>query len=150
MSTGTVTLLRVLRAPPERVYRAYLDPAALCKWLPPHGYTAQVHALEARVGGQYRMSFTHWATGHTHAFGGTYLELLPNQRITHTDAFDDAQWPGTMTTTITFTPVSCGTQMVVVQSGIPAAIPIEACYLGWQESLDLLKWLVEPNMPDET
>lgn len=144
----TVTLHRVLRAPPERVYRAFLDPAALCKWLPPHGFTCQVHALDARVGGRYRMSFANWSTGHVHAFGGTYLELLPHRRITHTDAFDDTHLPGEMTTTITFTPVSCGTQLEVVQSGIPAAIPTEACYLGWQESLELLKWLVEPDIPD--
>ncbi len=146
--TGIVTLHRVLRAPVERVYRAFLDPAALCKWLPPHGFTCQVHALDARVGGAYRMSFTNWATGHAHAFGGTYLELLPQQRITHTGAFDDPQWRGAMTTTITFTPVACGTQLDIVQSGIPEAIAPADCYLGWQDSLDLLKLLVEPDIPD--
>ncbi len=148
MTTGTVTLNRVLRAPAERVYRAFLDPAALCKWLPPHGFTCQVHALDARVGGQYRMSFANWSTGYVHSFGGTYLELSPHQRITHTDAFDDALLPGQMTTTITFTPVSCGTQLDIVQSGIPEAITPADCYLGWQESLDLLKLLVEPDIPD--
>ncbi len=148
MSHHAVELHRVIRSTPDRVYRAFVDPDAWTKWLPPHGFTARVHSHDPRVGGQYRMSFTNWSTGHVHAFGGTYLELLPHQRITHTDAFDDALLPGQMTTRITFTPVSCGTQLDIVQSGIPAAIATADCYLGWQESLDLLKLLVEPDIPD--
>lgn len=147
-TTGTVTLHRVLRAPVERVYRAFLDPQALCKWMPPHGFTAQIHALDARVGGQYRMSFTNFSTGHTDAFGGQYLELVPNARIRHTDRFDNPALPGEMITTVTFTPVSCGTALAIVQEGIPAVIPVEACYLGWQDSLNLLAQLVEPDIPD--
>lgn len=147
-TTGTVTLHRVLRAPVERVYRAFLDPHALCKWMPPHGFTAQIHALDAKVGGQYRMSFTNFSTGHTDAFGGQYLELVPNARIRHTDRFDNPALPGEMITTVTFTPVSCGTALAIVQEGIPAVIPVEACYLGWQDSLNLLAHLVEPDIPD--
>ncbi len=145
---GTVTLHRVLRAPVERVYRAFLDPHALCKWMPPHGFTAQVHALDARVGGQYRMSFTNFSTGHSDAFGGEYLELVPNARIRHTDGFDSPALPGVMTTTVTFTQVSVGTELAIVQEGIPAVIPVEACYLGWQDSLNLLAHLVEAAVPD--
>jgi uncharacterized protein YndB with AHSA1/START domain len=147
MTTGTVTLHRVLRAPAERIYRAFLDAEALCKWLPPHGFTAKVHHLEATVGGTYRMSFTNFATGHTHSFGGTYLELIPNERICHTDQFDDATLPGDMRTTVSLTAVSCGTELSIMQEGLPAAIPTEACYLGWQESLTLLAQLVEAEIP---
>ena len=147
-TTGTVTLHRVLRAPAERVYRAFLDPHALCKWMAPHGFIAQVDALDARVGGQYRMSFTNFSTGHKDAFGGQYLELVPNVLIRHTDGFDNPDLPGEMTTTINFTPVSVGTALSILQEGIPAAIPVEACYLGWQESLTLLAQLVEAEIPD--
>ena len=148
MSTGTVKLHRVLKAPAERVYRAFLDPQAMAKWLPPHGFTGQVHHLEAKVGGTYRMSFTNFSTGHGHSFGGEYLELVPNERIRHTDRFDDPNLPGTMETTIELRTVMCGTELSIVQSGIPAAIPVEMCYLGWQESLALLAQLVEPTIPD--
>jgi uncharacterized protein YndB with AHSA1/START domain len=144
---NTVRLHRVLRAPPERVYRAFLDPEAMVKWLPPNGFTGTVHQIDVRVGGSYRMSFTNFSTGHSHAFGGEYLELVPNERIRHTDAFDDANLPGTMQTTVTFKPVSCGTELQVVQEGIPDPIPPEACYLGWQESLVLLAKLVEAEIP---
>jgi uncharacterized protein YndB with AHSA1/START domain len=144
---NTVRLHRVLRAPPERVYRAFLDPEAMVKWLPPNGFTGTVHQIDVRVGGSYRMSFTNFSTGHSHVFGGEYLELVPNERIRHTDAFDDANLPGTMQTTVTFKPVSCGTELQVVQEGIPDPIPPEACYLGWQESLVLLAKLVEAEIP---
>ena len=147
MSTNTVRLHRVLRAPPERVYRAFLDPGAMVKWLPPHGFTGQVHEMDVRVGGRYRMSFTNFSQGQSHAFGGEYLELVPGERIVHTDRFDDANLPGEMKTTITFKPVLCGTELNVVQEGIPEAIPVEMCYLGWQESLAQLATLVEPNIP---
>ncbi len=147
MSTHTVRLHRVLRAAPERVYRAFLDPDALVKWLPPHGFTGRVHELDAREGGSYRMSFTNFSNGQSHAFGGRYLELVPHARIRHTDAFEDPNLPGTMETTLTFTPVSCGTELAVVQEGIPEAIPAEACHLGWQESLALLALLVEAEIP---
>lgn len=147
MATNTVRLHRVLRAPPERVYRAFLDADALVKWLPPNGFTGKVHHLEARVDGSYRMSFTNFTTGASHSFGGKYLELAPNQKIVHTDAFDDPNLPGEMRTTISFRPVSCGTELNVVQEGIPEAIPTEACYLGWQESLALLVQLVEAEIP---
>ena len=143
MSTGTVRLHRVLRAPPQRVYRAFLDADAMVKWLPPDGYTGRVHHLDARVGGTYRMSFTSLATGASHTFGGEYLELVPNERLRHTDRFDDANLPGEMHTTVTFASVSCGTELTVIQEGIPAAIPTEACYLGGQASLALLARLVE-------
>jgi uncharacterized protein YndB with AHSA1/START domain len=148
MLTNAVRLHRVLRATPERVYRAFLDADALAKWLPPHGFTGRVHQLDARVGGTYRMSFTNFSTGRQHAFGGTYLELVPNERIRHTDRFDDPALPGEMRTTITLTPVSCGTELGVVQEGLPDVIPLEACYLGWQESLVLLAQLVEADIPD--
>lgn len=147
MTTGTVTLHRVIRAPAERLYRAFLDADALCKWLPPHGFTGRVERLDARVGGSYRMAFTQFSTGHSHAFGGEYLELVPHERICHTDRFDDPNLPGEMRTTITFKPVFCGTERQVVQEGIPAPIPTPACYLGWQESLLLLAQLVEPEIP---
>ena len=142
MTTHTVQLHRVLRASPPVVYRAFLDADAMAKWLPPHGFTCRVHHLDATVGGTYRMSFTHFATGHSHAFGGKYLELVPNERIRHTDSFDDPNLPGEMETTVSLKQVSCGTELNVVQAGIPEAIPAEACYLGWQESLTLLAQLV--------
>jgi len=147
MATQTVRLHRVLRAPPERVYRAFVEPAAFERWLPPFGFTGKVHAMDAVVGGQWRMSFTTFGTGHSHSFGGQYLELVPGQRIAYNAAFDDPNLPGTMTTTVTLTKVSCGTDMQVVQEGIPAMIPAEMCYLGWQESLLALAQLVEPQIP---
>jgi uncharacterized protein YndB with AHSA1/START domain len=143
MSTHTIRLHRVLRAPPERVYRAFLDAQALSKWLPPHGFTGQVHEIDARVGGRYRMSFTNLATGHSHSFGGSYLELVPHERICHTDRFDDPNLPGEMVTTVTLRAVFCGTELNVVQEGVPGVIPAEACHIGWQESLQLLAQLVE-------
>ena len=146
--SGTVRLHRVIRTTPERLYRAFLDADAMAKWLPPHGFTGKVHHLDATVGGTYRMSFTNFSTGHSHAFGGTYLELVPNERICHTDSFDDSNLPGEMRTTITLTQVSCGTGLNVVQEGIPDVIPVEQCYLGWQESLTLLTLLVEADIPD--
>lgn len=149
MPTHTVRLHRVLRAPAERIYRAYLDPDAMVKWLPPHGFTGKVHALDARVGGAYRMSFTNLGTGQTHSFGGRYVELVPNERIRITDSFDDPNLPGEMVTTVSLKPVSVGTEFSVVQEGIPEAIPAEACYLGWQESLTLLAQLVEAEVRDE-
>ena len=146
-STGTVTLHRVFRAPPDRLYRAFLDPDTMAKWLPPHGFTGRVLSMEARVGGSYRMQFTNFSNGQSHAFGGTYLELVPGERIVHTDSFDDPNLPGEMRTTITFKPVLVGTEVTAVQAGIPAVIPIEMCYLGWQESLQLLALLVEAEIP---
>lgn len=143
---NTIQLHRVLKAPPERVYRAFLDADAMAKWLPPHGFTGKVLHLDAKVGGAYRMSFTNFTTGKVEAFGGTYLELVPNERIRHTDAFDDANLPGEMTTTITLRAVFCGTELSVTQEGIPNLIPPEACYLGWQESLTLLAQLVEAEI----
>jgi uncharacterized protein YndB with AHSA1/START domain len=147
MPSGTVRLHRVLRAPPERVYRAFLDPDANAKWLPPDGFTCKVHELDARVGGSYRMSFTNFSSGSSHSFGGRYLELIPDRRIRHADAFDDPNMKGEMQTTITLSKVAVGTELTVVQEGIPAAIPTEACYLGWQESLTLLARLVEADIP---
>lgn len=149
MATGTVRLHRVLRATPERVYRAFLDPEALVKWLPPHGFTAKVHHLDAKVGGTYKMSFTNFTTGHGHSFGGEYLELVSNERIRHTDKFDDPNLPGEMQVTISLKQVFCGTELSIVQEGIPEVIPLEACYLGWQESLTLLAQLVDPEIPDQ-
>ena len=146
MPGNTVRLHRVLRAPPERIYRAFLDPDAMAKWLPPHGFTGKVHELDARVGGRYHMSFTNLATGQSHSFGGEYLELAPNERIRHTDEFDDPNLPGTMQVTVSLRPVSCGTELDIVQEGIPEMIPLEACYLGWQESLALLAQLVEAEI----
>lgn len=148
MSTGTVRFHRVLRAPAERVYRAFLDPEAMVKWLPPHGFTGRVHELDARVGGRYRMSFTQLSNGKTHAFGGTYLELVAGERLRYSDRFDDPGPPGEMHTTVTLRPVSCGTELEIVQEGIPVAIPPEACHLGWQESLAQLAALVEAEIPD--
>ena len=145
--TGTVRLHRVLTAPPERIYRAFLDPAAMCKWLPPHGFTGHVQSMDARVGGSYRLSFTNFASGNSHSFGGTFVELVPGERIRHTDKFDDPNLPGEMQTTIVLRKVSVGTEIEIVQEGIPAVIPTEACYLGWQESLTLLAQLVQAEVP---
>jgi len=147
MPTGTVRLHRVLRAKPERIYRAFLDAAAMAKWLPPYGFTCQVHQLEAKVGGTYRMSFTNFTTGQAHSFGGVYRELVPSERIRYTDSFDDPNLPGEMQTTITLKQVSCGSELTVMQEGLPEAIPVEMCYLGWQESLAQLAHLVEPEIP---
>lgn len=144
---STVRLHRVLRAPAERVYRAFLDPAAMCKWLPPYGFSGTVHRMDAKVGGEWRMSFANFSSQHGHSFGGRYLELVPGQKLRYTSTFDDANLPGEMTTTVTLTAVSCGTEMQVVQEGIPDVIPAEACYLGWQESLVQLARLVEPEIP---
>lgn len=143
---NTVKLHRILRAPPERVYRAFLDPDALVKWLPPNGFTCKVHQLEAKVGGTYKMSFTNFSTGQSSSFGGEYTELIPNERIRNTDRFDDPNLPGEMHTTVSIRQVSCGAELSVVQEGIPAAIPKEDCYLGWQESLALLALLVEAEI----
>src|SRR5262245_21688735 len=145
---GTVKLHRVLRATPERVYRAFLDADAMAKWLPPNGFTGKVHHIDAREGSTYKMSFTNFTSGKSHSFGGKYLELKPNEKIRYTDAFDDPNLPGTMQTTVTLTKVSCGTELNVVQEGIPEIIPVEMCYLGWQESLTLLAKLVEAEIPD--
>ena len=149
MAGNTIRLHRVLHAPPERVYRAFTQAEALAKWLPPHGFTCKVHELDARVGGKYRMSFTNLGSGHSHSFGGVFLELVPGQRVVHTDRFDDANLPGEMRTTIALKKVSVGTELNVTQEGVPEVIPPEACYLGWQESLQLLKLLVEPEIPDQ-
>ena len=146
-SGGTVRLHRVIRAPAERLYRAFLDPDAMVKWLPPNGFTGKVHHVDAKVGGTYRMSFTNFTSGHSHSFGGTYLELVPNERIRHTDKFDDPSLPGEMHTTVSLKKVSSGTEVNIVQEGIPEAIPPEACYLGWQESLTLLAQLIEAEIP---
>jgi uncharacterized protein YndB with AHSA1/START domain len=145
---NTVRFHRVLRATPERVYRAFLDPDAMAKWLPPNGFTGKVHQMDARVGGSHRMSFTNFTTGTTHAFGGEYLELVPHERIRYTDKFDDPNLPGTMEVTVTLTKVPCGTELNITEAGLPDIIPTEACYLGWQESLVLLAKLVEPEIPD--
>jgi uncharacterized protein YndB with AHSA1/START domain len=145
---NTVRFHRVLRSTPERVYRAFLDPDAMAKWLPPNGFTGKVHEMDARVGGGYKMSFTNFTTGHSHSFGGEFLELMPNARIRHTDKFDDPNLPGQMQTTITLKKVFCGTELNIVQEGIPDPIPAEACCLGWQESLVLLAKLVEAEIPD--
>jgi uncharacterized protein YndB with AHSA1/START domain len=145
---NTIRLHRVLRATPERVYRAFLDADAMAKWLPPNGFTGKVHHLDARVGGSYKMSFTNFTSGKSHSFGGEYIELVPNERTHHTDRFDDPGLPGEMHVTITLKKVSVGTDVTVVQEGVPDVIPVEACYLGWQESLTLLTQLVEPEIPD--
>jgi len=148
-SSNTVRLHRVLRATPERVYRAFLDADAKVKWLPPNGFTGKVHHVDARVGGTYKMSFTNFSTGKSHSFGGTYLELVENERIVFDDRFDDPNLPGTMKTTVVLKPVFCGTELSITQEGIPAPIPVEGCYLGWQESLVLLGKLVEAEIPDQ-
>lgn len=146
MAGNTVKLHRVLRAPPERVYRAFLDPAAMTKWLPPDGFTATVLEMDARVGGRFRMTFTNFTTQQGHSFGGEYLELLPNERLRYTDEFDDPNLPGVMHVTVTLKAVSCGTELNIVQEGIPEIIPAEMCYLGWQDSLALLARLVDPEI----
>ena len=147
MSERTVKLHRVLRAPPEKVYRAFLEPEAMSKWLPPHGFTCTVHDMEAKVGGRFKMSFRNFGTGHGHSFGGEYLELKANELIRYTDEFDDPNLPGVLQVTVTLRPVLCGTDLRVEQSGIPQAIPLEMCHLGWQESLAQLATLVEPEIP---
>jgi len=148
MATNTIRLHRVLRAPPERAYRAFLDADAIAKWLPPNGFTCKVHQLDARVGGSYRMSFTNFATGKSHSFGGTYRELAPGEHIQYNHRFEDPNLPGEITTTITLRAVSCGTELQIVQEGLPEMIPVELCYMGWQESLVLLGKLVGPEIPD--
>ena len=148
MSTNTVRLHRVLRAPPERIYRAFLDADAMAKWLPPHGFTGKVHQMDAQLGGNWRMSFTNFTSGDSHSFGGKYLELVPGERLRYTSRFDDPNLPGEMQTTVSLAAVSCGTELTVVQEGIPAVIPTEACYLGWQQSLTLLTQLVEANVKE--
>ena len=149
MSTGTVRLHRVLKAPAERVYRAFVDPDALAKWLPPYGFTCKVHHMEPQVGGTFKMSFTNFTTGHSHSFGGEYLALVLSEKVSYTDRFDDPNLSGQMITTITLKPVLCGTQLDAIQEGIPQVIPTEMCYLGWQESLVQLAKLVEPDIPDQ-
>lgn len=144
----TIRLHRVLRTTPEKLYRAFTDADAKCKWLPPYGFTAKVHHIDVRVGGGYRMSFTNFTTGHSHAFGGTYVELVPNERLRYTDKFEDPNLPGEMQVTVTIKTVSCGVELNVVQEGVPDIIPAEACYLGWQESLAQLAVLVEPDIPN--
>ena len=146
--TNTVRFHRVLRASPERVYRAFLNPDAMAKWIPPHGFTGKVHHMDASVGGSYKMSFTNFGTGKSHSFGGKYVELKPPELIRYTDQFDDPNLPGEMQGTISLRSVSCGTELTIVQEGLPSAIPVEFCYLGWQESLSLLAHLVEPEIPD--
>lgn len=148
MATHTVRLHRVLRAPPERIYRAFLDADAMAKWLPPHGFTGKVYQMDAEVGGSWRMSFTNLTTGHSHSFGGKYLELVPGERLRYTSRFDDPNLPGEMLTSVTLAAVSCGAEMTVVQEGIPAVIPTDACYLGWQQSLTLLTQLVEAEVKE--
>lgn len=147
MTAGTVRLHRVLRASPERVYRAFLDADAMAKWLPPYGFTCKVHSMDARVGGTFRMSFINFSTGHGHSFGGEYLELVPHERIRYTDRFDDPNLPGEMQVTVSLKQVSCGSELNVLQEGIPGVIPLEMCHLGWQESLAQLATLVEPEIP---
>jgi uncharacterized protein YndB with AHSA1/START domain len=148
MPTGTIRLQRTLRANPERIYRAFLDPDAMAKWLPPYGFTGKVHHMDASVGGTYRMSFTNFSTGQEHAFGGQYLELVPFERIRYSDRFEDPNLPGEMTTMVSLRQISCGTELNIVQEGVPEVIPLEMCYLGWQESLAQLAILVEANIPD--
>ena len=148
MTTGIVRLHRVLRTRPDRLYRAFLDADAMAKWLPPYGFTCKVHHMDARVAGTYKMSFTNFSSGKGHSFGGQYRELVPNERIQYTDSFDDPNLPGEMRTTISLRPVACGTELSIVQEGIPAVIPVEMCYLGWQESLEQLARLVEPEIRD--
>ncbi|SPB15429.1 activator of HSP90 ATPase [Caballeronia novacaledonica] len=148
MSTGTIRLHRVLRTTPERLYRAFLEPEAIAKWLPPYGITCQVHHLDAREGGTHKMSFRNFGTGHGHSFGGEYLELVPFEKIRYTDRFDDPNLPGEMQVTVSLRQVSCGTELSIVQEGVPEVIPVEMCYLGWQESLVQLARLVEPEIPD--
>ncbi|MFM0056266.1 SRPBCC family protein [Paraburkholderia phytofirmans] len=148
MATGTIHLHRILRATPERIYRAFLEPDAIVRWLPPYGFTCQVHHMDAKVGGTHKMSFRNFGTGHSHSFGGEYLELVPFEKIRYSDRFDDPNLPGEMQATISLRPVSCGTELTVLQEGVPEVIPVEMCYLGWQESLVQLARLVEPVIPD--
>ena len=148
MSTHTIRLHRVVRSTPEKVYRAFLDADAMCKWLPPHGFTAKIHHIDPKVGGTFKMSFKNFTTGNSHSFGGEYLELVPHERLRYTDKFDDPNLPGVIQVTVTLKKVSCGTDIDIVQEGVPAVIPAEACYLGWQESLDQLNKLVEPEIPN--
>ena len=147
MNTGTVRFHRVFRCPPDRVYRAFIEPAAMCKWLPPHGFVGQVQSMDARVGGGYRMTFTNFRTGASHSFGGTFVELKPGERLVYTDRFDDPNLAGEMRVTIDLRKVLCGTEVTIVQEGIPQPIPVEFCSLGWQESLAMLALLVEPEIP---
>jgi uncharacterized protein YndB with AHSA1/START domain len=148
MPTGTVKLHRVLKTKPERVYRAFLNPDAMAKWIPPYGFTCKVHHMDAKVGGTFKMSFTNFTTGGSHSFGGEYLELVPNEKLRYTDKFDDPNLPGMMTVTVILKQVICGTELNITQEGIPEVIPVEMCYLGWQESLAQLAHLVEPEIPD--
>ena len=148
-NTHTIRLHRVLKAAPDRVYRAFLDPDALVKWMAPHGFTAKVHHIAPKVGGTFKMSFTNFTTGKSHSFGGEYLELVLNERLRYTDKFDDPNLPGTIQMSVTLKKIFCGTELNIVQEGVPAVIPAEACYLGWQESLELLAKLVEPEIPDQ-
>ena len=148
MSTHTIRLHRVVRTTPEKVYRAFLDADAMCKWLPPHGFTARVHHSDPKVGGTFRMSFTNFTNGKSHAFGGSYLELVPHERLRYTDKFDDPNLPGEIVVTVILKKVSCGTDVNITQEGVPAIIPAEACYLGWQDSLNQLAMLVEPDIPN--
>ncbi len=148
MKNNTVTLHRVFTASPEKVYKAFTDADAMASWLPPYGFVCKVHSMDARVGGKYKMSFTNFGTGSTHSFGGEYLEIVPNELLKYTDVFDDPNLPGQMITTIVLRKVLCGTEITATQEGIPSAIPTEMCYLGWQESLEKLKKLVEPTIPD--
>jgi len=148
MTTNTIRLHRVVRATPQKIYKAFLDPHAMSKWLPPNGFTGKVHQMDAKVGGKYKMSFTNFSTGKSHSFGGEYLELTPHERIRYTDRFDDPNLPGEIQTTITFKKISCGTELNILQEGVPAVIPAEACYLGWQESLAFLAKLVEAEVAD--
>lgn len=148
-TTNTVRFHRVLRAKPERVFRAFIDPDAMVKWFPPHGFTCKIDHMDTQIGGTYKMSFTNFSTGKSHSFGGTYLELKPNERLRYTDKFDDPNLPGEMITTVSLREIFCGTELNITQEGIPSMIPAEACYLGWQESLTLLAQLVEPEIPDQ-
>lgn len=147
MGAHTIRLHRVLRATPEKVYRAFVTPEALARWIPPHGFTCAVHSMDARIGGTFRMSFTNFTTGQSHSFGGEYQELVPNERLRYTDKFDDPNLPGEMVVTVTLKAVSMGTEIQIVQAGVPEVIPADACYVGWQESLSYLANLVEPNIP---
>lgn len=148
MSTNTIRLHRVIRSTPEKIYRAFLDADAMCKWLPPHGFTGKMHHFEGKVGGTFKMSFTNFTTGKSHSFGGNYHELVPGERIRYSDKFDDPNLPGEMTVTVLLKKVLCGTEVNIEQAGVPAVIPAEMCYLGWQESLDQLKALVEPDITE--
>jgi uncharacterized protein YndB with AHSA1/START domain len=148
MAANIIKLQRIIRAVPEKIYRAFIDPDAICKWMPPYGFTCKVHQIDVRVGGKYKMSFTNFTTGKSQSFGGKYIELIPNESIVNTDEFDDPSLPGTMQTRVSLKEVACGTELNITQDGIPDVIPVEFCYLGWQESIDLLIKLVEPNIPD--